>query len=61
MSGIGGISSLEVVIERLEGRLDAIIGGFQVVVAVFGCPEAATQRVVSGVRLFGWSWWGFWA
>ena len=51
MSGMGGtgrISSLKAVIERLEGRLDAIVSGLWDIVAGLGCLEAATHRVVLG-------------
>ena len=43
---LGGISSLEAVVERLEGRLNAIIQGLWDAVAVLGCLETATQEVV---------------
>ena len=48
MGGTGRISSLEAVIERLEGRLNAIVGGLWDVVAALDRLEAATQGVVSG-------------
>ena len=34
--GTGGISSLDAVIERLEGRLNAVVGGLWDVVAALG-------------------------
>ena len=61
MGGTGGIISFEVVIERLKGRLDAVVGGFCNVVTGLGYLKAATQRVISSgqavwaelVRLLG--------
>ena len=41
MGGTGGINSLKAVVERLEGHLVAVIGGFWDIVAAFGCLEAA--------------------
>ena len=48
MGGTGGIGSLKAINERLEGRLNAVVGSLQDVMAGFGCQEAATQGVVSG-------------
>ena len=46
MGRTGRISSLKVVIERLEGHLNAVVGSLWVVVATLGRLEPATQGVV---------------
>ena len=46
MGGMGGISSLEAVIERLKGHLNAVIGSLGDVVAALGHLEATIQGIV---------------
>ena len=48
MGGTDGISSLKAVIERLKGRLNAVVGGLWDIVAAVGRLQAATQGVVLG-------------
>ena len=48
MGGTGGISSLEAILERFEGCLDAVVGSFWDVVAGLGRLKEVTQGVVLG-------------
>ena len=46
MVRMGGINSLEAVIEHFKGRLDTFVGSFWDIVAALGRLKAATQGVV---------------